>query len=434
MAQRIHESLSDARRGFAGGNTRKKSEGLFINTFKQVRRDVPGSVTPLELPGKLRGIFDPYRYKALYGGRGGAKSWGVGKALVTLGAQNPMKILCAREFQTSIKDSVIALLKDKIRELDLKSRYKFGTTYIEGKNGTEFVFKGLRINPDEIKSMEGIDICWVEEAQRVSDASWTYLIPTIRKPGSEIWLTFNPVDADDATYQRFVVNTPPSTLLVNINWNDNPWFPDTLEQERLYCLETDPDAYEWIWEGKPRKISDAVIFRGKFSIETFETPKDAKFMHGADWGFGADPTTLIRFFEKDGNLFIDQESYAFGLDLDRIAATWRKDIPGCDKWQIYADNSQPQTINHVKGFGFRIGPAKKWPGSVEDGITFMRGFKHIYVHERCYYTGQEMRLYSYKTDRVTSEVLPIILDKNNHCIDAIRYGLDKRIKRKRGVF
>jgi len=397
-------------------------------------QDARVSQNPIDLAAAFRGLFDPWRYKILYGGRGGAKSWGVGRALVILGAQRPLRILCAREFQTSIKDSVIALLKDQIRRLGLKNRYTFGTTYIEGKNGTDFIFKGLRINPDEIKSLEGVDICWVEEAQRVSEASWTYLIPTIRKEGSEIWATLNPVDDDDATYARFILNTPPNTLLINVNWRDNPWFPKTLDDERLYCLSADPDAYEWIWEGKPRKISDAVIFKGKFSIETFEAPKDARFMLGADWGFGPDPTVLIRCFEQGKSLYVDHESYALGLDLNQIAQTWRAAVPGCDKWPIEADSSQPQTINHVKDFGFRIGPAKKWPGSVEDGIAFLRKYERIVVHERCYYTGQEMRLYSYKTDRITQEVLPVILDKNNHCMDALRYAVGRKIRRKKGAF
>jgi phage terminase large subunit len=218
-----------------------------------------------------------------------------------------------------------------------------------------------------------------------------------------------------------------------MNWSDNPWFPAELDAERRRSLADDPDAYDWIWEGNPRKISDAVIFKGKFSIETFETPPKTRFMFGADWGFGPDPTVLVRCFEQDGYLYVDQECYALGLDLDRIAPTWKKAIPGCEKENIYADNSQPQTINHVKGFGFRIGPAKKWSGSVEDGIAFLRGYKKIIVHERCYYTGQEMKLYSYKTDRVTDEVLPIVVDKHNHCIDALRYALDRRIRRRRGV-
>jgi Phage terminase large subunit len=236
------------------------------------------------------------------------------------------------------------------------------------------------------------------------------------------------MDAEDATYQRFVVNTPPDTLLINVNWRDNPWFSETLNKERLYCLQTDPDAYDWIWEGQPRKMSDAVIFRGKFAIQEFETPTDAVFLLGADWGFGADPTVLVRCFVQDRRLFVDYESYAFGLDLDKIAATWRGAVPDLDKWQILADNSQPQTIAHVRNFGLRIQGADKWGGSVEDGINFMRGFEEIVVHPRCYYTGTEFRLYSYKTNKITGDVLPVILDKNNHCMDAIRYALQRLIR------
>ena len=379
-------------------------------------------------------LFSPRRYKVYYGGRAGMKSWGFARALLILGAAKPLRIMCAREFQTSIADSVKTLLDDQIRMLGLGWFYKSTQTSIRGRNGTEFKFSGLRINPDELKSFEGADICWVEEAHNVSEHSWRMLTPTIRKAGSEIWVSFNPVEDTDPTYRRFVLETPPSAVVVKVGYKDNPWLSAELEEERLHMLQTDPDAYDWIWEGNCRKISDAVIFRGKFNVEAFETPADARFYHGADWGFATDPTVLVRCFERSGVLYVDQECYALGLDLDAIADTWRKGIPGCDKWQIYADNSQPQTINHVKGFGFRIGPAKKWPGSVEDGITFLRGYKQIIVHERCQYTAQEMRLYSYKTDRQSGDVLPIVLDKHNHCIDALRYALDKRIKRKKGVF
>jgi phage terminase large subunit len=171
-----------------------------------------------------------------------------------------------------------------------------------------------------------------------------------------------------------------------------------------------------------------VIFKGKFSIEAFDTPDDAEFFYGADWGFGPDPTTLVRCFIQDRNLFIDHESYAFGLDLDKIAATWRGAVPACDKWKIYADNSQPQTIAHVRNFGLNIEGAEKWAGSVEDGIAYMRGFERIVIHERCYYTGTEFRLYSYKTDKISGDVQPIVQDKNNHCMDALRYALQKRIR------
>ncbi len=391
----------------------------------------------LQLPSKLSGIWAPNRYKILHGGRGGAKSRSIASVLTLRAAMSPTprRTLCAREYQTSIDDSVMELLKREITRLKLEHRFRFGKTYIETrKTGCEFIFKGLKIDPDKSKSMEGINDAWVEEAERVSEASWIYLLPTIREEDAEIYISFNPEAGDSPTYKRFVLNPPPGAYVVKLSWFDNPWFPESLDFERRYCLENDPDAYDWIWGGEVRKISDAQIFRGKFSVETFETPPDARFMHGADWGFGADPTTLVRMFERDDMLFIDRESYALRLDLDQIADTWRRDVPGCDRWQIYADNSQPQTINHVKSFGFKIAPAQKWAGSVEDGIKFARKYKKIVIHERCYYTAQEFKLYSYKTDRITGDVLPIIVDKHNHCIDAIRYGLAKRIKRRKGVF
>lgn len=411
--------------------TSSGQQGPFVNACKRAS-GLPSNpaVVPVQMASAFRGLFDPYRYKILFGGRGGAKSWAVGQALAMLGAKSPLRILCAREFQTSIKDSVIALLKSQIQRLGLKSKYKFGTTYIEGKNGTEFLFKGLRINPDEIKSLEGVDICWVEEAQRVSEDSWTYLIPTIRKEGSEIWATLNPVDEDDATYSRFILNTPPDTLLINVNWCDNPWFPDTLNKERLYCFEVDRDAYEWIWEGKPRKISNAIIFKGKFVVERFETPKDTRLRQGADWGFGPDPTVLTRWWEKDDDLYVDYESYHHELDLNDIAETWLADIPRCDKVKTWADHDLA-TIKHVRGYGFRIVKAKKGAGSIEEGVRHMRSYRQIHVHERCTHTEQEFRLYSYKVHPITGEPTREIKDANNHCMDTGRYALSTVIQRKK---
>lgn len=386
------------------------------------------AIATVEIPAVFSPLFQPARYKIFHGGRAGAKSWNFGRALLLGAARHPSRILCAREFQTSIKDSVMALLKDQIYQLKLKDFFRFGQTYIESKCGSEFLFKGLKMNVNEIKSLEGVDICWVEEAQRVSEASWVYLVPTIRKAGSEIWVSFNPDSADDPTWKRFVASPPPDAIVQKVGWRDNPWFNDTLDSERRYCLQTDPDAYDWIWEGNCRSISDAVVFKGKFSIEAFETPNDAEFILGADWGFGSDPTTLVRGFIKEKSLFIDYESYAFGLDLNKIAATWRAAVPACDKRAIFADNSQPQTIAHVRDFGFRISGADKWSGSVIDGINFMRSFERIVIHERCYYTGTEFRLYSYKTDKLSGDVLPELVDKHNHCIDAIRYALQRHVR------
>ncbi len=203
----------------------------------------------IEFPEKLRFLFEPKRYKVAYGGRGGAKSWNFARALLVLGAQKPLRILCAREFQKSIKDSVHQLLRDQIKLMGLEHFYEVLNTEIRGQNGTQFSFEGLKHNIMNIKSHEGADIVWVEEANTVSKASWDVLIPTIRKEGSEIWISFNPELEDDETYERFVIDPPENAIVRKINWSDNPWFPDVLRMEKDSLKEKDPAAYENVWEG-----------------------------------------------------------------------------------------------------------------------------------------------------------------------------------------
>lgn len=214
----------------------------------------------VQFPVKLQCLFQKARYKVLYGGRGGAKSWGVARALLILAAKDPIRILCAREFQTSIKDSVHKLLSDQIIALGLESFYEITQAQIRGKNGSEFNFVGLKNNVANVKSYEGVDICWVEEAQTVSRSSWNTLIPTIRKEGSEIWITFNPELETDETYQRFVAKAPENAIVVKINWSDNPWFPDVLKLEKDALQARDPAAYNNVWEGMCRVTIDGAIF------------------------------------------------------------------------------------------------------------------------------------------------------------------------------
>jgi len=212
-------------------------------------------------PPKLDGLFKPYRYKAAYGGRGGAKSWGFARALLIKGAEKPLRILCTREVQKSIKDSVHKLLCDQIQALELGKFYAPTQNNIIGLNGTEFIFSGLSDQTREsIKSYEGVDICWVEEAQSVKKRSWDILTPTIRKPGSQVWLSFNPDLDTDETWRRFVVNPPPDSWIVKINWQDNPWFSPELEAERAHCEKTDPENYQNIWGGQPRAAVEGAIF------------------------------------------------------------------------------------------------------------------------------------------------------------------------------
>lgn len=210
-------------------------------------RDLP----VLEFPEKLQCLFEPARYKVAHGGRGSAKSWSFARALLALGAQRKLRILCTREVQKSIKDSVHKLLSDQIESIGLGWFYQIQNNEIRGANGTEFLFAGLADHTVEsIKSYEGVDVVWVEEAHKVSKRSWDILIPTIRKELSEIWISLNPELETDETYSRFVVDPPANAVVVQINYSDNPWFPDVLEQERLDCLRRDPKGYPQIWEGK----------------------------------------------------------------------------------------------------------------------------------------------------------------------------------------
>jgi len=382
----------------------------------------------MELSPQFQPLFAPARYKVYYGGRGGAKSWAFARALILKAYKNPLRILCAREFQNSIADSVHKLLADQTGALGLTAFFKVTQTSIVSAAGAEFIFKGLRHNINEIKSFEGIDLCWVEEAQRVSAESWDVLIPTIRKDGSEIWISFNPDGPEDPTYRRFVLNPPPSAIVAKVGWEDNPWFPAPLRAEMEYCRASDPDAYAHIWGGEPKRLTEACVFRGRFRVEAFETPLDARFFHGADWGFSQDPTVLIRAFAKGDLLYVDQETYGIGVELDEIPQLFDA-VPTARTWPIKADCARPETISHVCRRGFNITAAKKWSGSVEDGLTVLKGFAAIVVHERCRHTAEEMRLYSYKVDRITGDVLPVLVDAHNHCIDALRYALDGYIRK-----
>jgi phage terminase large subunit len=390
-------------------------------------------VSPVQFPRKLsyRNFFRcPSRYKVAYGGRGSAKSWSFARALIIMGAEKPLRILCTRELQVSIKDSVYKLLVDQIDELGLSGYYEVGKGFIRSFCGTEFIFKGLRTNAQEIKSMEKIDICWVEEASSVSEASWRLLIPTIRAPGSEIWITFNPDLEDDPVYKRFITTEHPNAIVVKINFTDNPWFGNELYEEMLYDKKVDYDAYLHVWEGFCRSASDAQILYKKWRVDQFERPKGITPLFGADWGFAVDPTTLISCFVDKKKLYIEHEVYRVRCDIDHTPELF-SNIPESKDYIIRADNARPETINYMKRHGFpKMKGVSKWAGSIEDGITHMRHYEEIIIHERCKHTKEEARLYSYKIDDRTGDILPVVLDKHNHCMDAIRYALEPLIVRK----
>lgn len=382
-------------------------------------------------------LFDPARYKCLYGGRGSGKSYAIADALLITGLSRKIRVLCAREFQESIKESVHALLKERIAELGLEDFYRVQVDTIIGANGSQFIFKGVRHNVSSIKSMAGITHCWFEEAQTISQDSWRTVIPTIREEGSEIWVSFNPLNESDTVYQELVAKDRASAYVRRVNWDENPHFPSVLDAERREMAETDPDAYHHIWEGGFWLRSNAQILNGKWAIAEFEPGAgwDGPY-HGADWGFSSDPTTASRCWINGRKLYIEYESYAHGLELDQVGRLWLEDIPSIDRYSVRADSSRPESISHVRRGRSPSGSdpgcppipklvgATKGPGSVEDGIAHLRSYEQIVIHPRCKHTIEEARLYSYKVDRLSGEVLPIIIDAHNHCWDGIRYALE----------
>jgi len=378
-------------------------------------------------------LFQDAPYKSGRGGRGAGKSWAFADAILLKGIERKRRILCCREYQSSINDSVYKLLCDRIIALGLQGFYKVNKSSITGYNGTEFIFKGLRINITEVKSTEGIDICWVEEAQTVSEDSWEILIPTIfRTKGSELWISWNTGEEEDPTYQRFVVNPPPGCISRLINWYDNDYFPEELRAVKDHCKKVDPEAYEHIWEGKPLKISDAVVFKGKFELKEFDTPHGVQLYYGADWGFSNDPSTLIRFFELDNDLYIEYEGGGVGVELEELPELWDS-VPGSREHEVIADNARPETISFMNKKGFVVTACSKTSGTVEgfirDGVEWLKKHEHIYIHPRCVETLNEFKHYKYKVDKNDKDkILPIIVDEFNHYIDALRYGAQELIR------
>jgi phage terminase large subunit len=390
----------------------------------------------LGCPDRLLFFHDEaWRFKVAYGGRGSAKSWTVADAAIIRAFGMPrQRILCAREFQRSIKDSVHYLLASQIERLGLERAFRVIDTEITCKTtGSQFIFAGLHHNISSLKSLEAIDVCWVEEAEVVSEDSWSKLIPTIRKPGSEIWVTFNPDQESDPTYRRFVPGQPQfdekRTKSVMVSWRDNPCLPDVLRDELEHLRKTDPEAYAHIWEGGTWARSDAQIFNGKWLIDDF-IPADTWDgpYFGADWGFSRDPTVLVKIWIDGRRLYVEYDEGSAGIAIVDTPALFDR-VPGSRTHTIRADNSRPETIGHVAGAGFDCVAAAKWPGSVEDGISYLRGFDKIVIHPRCRRAAEEFRLYSYKTDPRSGDVLPIIVDRHNHVIDAIRYALEPIIAR-----
>jgi phage terminase large subunit len=396
----------------------------------------------IELPPKLIPVFSPKRgdllYRGAYGGRGSAKSMSFALMAAIWGYAEPIRILATREIQASIKESFHAELKAVIDMHPwLKAHYDVGIDYLRGKNGTEFIFKGLRHNTSAIKSLAKIDLTIVEEAEDVPEESWLDLEATIfRQPKSELWVIWNPRRRGSPADKRFRLHAPERSEIINLNWQDNPFFPPTLnelrkrEQSRL-----DPATYAHVWEGEYLENSNAQILAGKVQIDDF-TPGDWDGPYiGLDFGFAQDPTAALKVWINDENLYIEYEAGKVGLEIDETARYINDNLPDAHKYAIRADSARPESISYLKRHGLpRIEPVKKWAGSVEDGIAHLRSYRNIVIHPRCKETIKETRLYSYAVDKLTGDVLPKIVDANNHYIDALRYAVAPLVKQPAKVF
>jgi phage terminase large subunit len=384
-------------------------------------------------------LYDPYDYIGLFGGRGGGKSHAIAEFLIIAALQKRERILCGREIQLSIKDSVKFLLEKKIEKLGVGQYFEITRDTIKClTTGTVFIFKGLSDQTSEsIKSFEGITICWVEEAHMLTQRSLDLLLPTIREDGAKVIFSWNPklpkdpeVGAPGDPVAKFLLwdGGPKNSITRKVSWRDNKFFPARLNELRLWWKKHDPKRYMHVWEGEEDVRSDALIFY-RWKIANFAAPPGTNFLFGADWGFSQAPTTLVRFWvEMDSRkIYIDHEAYGVGVEVTDTPALFMQ-IPGALNWRIVADSENPQLISHMRKQGFNIVGAKKGQGSVEVGVKWLQDFD-IVVHSRCKNTISELSTYSYKIDRLTDKPTQVIVREHDHIMDALRYGAEDLIRK-----
>lgn len=423
---------------------------------KALRVQVPAAFQPLLQPGA--------RYYAARGGRGSAKSHFFAERLILRCYAKRTRAVCIREVQKSLDNSVKQLLEDKIDALKLHFFFRVRDTWIEAYNGSLIIFQGMQNHTaDSIKSLEGYDVAWVEEAQTLSQRSLDLLRPTIRKPGSEIWFSWNPENATDPVDAFLVSEKPANAIVVRVSFRDNPWFSSELREEMEHDKRADPDRYAHIWLGQYRQLSAARVFtnwRIGEPHEFLEWSHIQRLYLGSDFGFSQDPSVLVACYIDGRNLYIRGEAYAVGCDIDHMPflfagteseevnrfnevalstlpfenrRTWAG-IPKCWQWPITAESARPETISYLQRHGFpKMVAAKKGAGSVEDGIEFLKKY-NIIVHPDCVHTIDELTKYAFKIDAKTNKVLPILVDKDNHVIDALRYSVEDLRRAKAGFW
>lgn len=379
------------------------------------------------VPPVFRPLLSGARYLGAYGGRGSGKSHFVA-GLVIVRMLEGKNILCVREIQNSIADSVKRLLEHKIAEFGVEHLFQSTDKEIRClPSGAFCIFRGMQThNAASVKSLEGVDIAWWEEAQTASQSSLDLLTPTIRRPGSQLIFTWNPVSEADPVDALLRGQPPEDAVVVQANWSDNPWFPEALREDMEQDRERNPDKYLHVWEGRYQTLSEARIFTNwRIADLDAQVPERAVWHYGVDFGFAKDPTAALRCcLIGERTLYIDHEAWEVGTATEALPALLHR-VPDIHRWQSIADSARPETIDYLRRNGFpKMRGARKGKGSVEDGISFLQGLE-IVVHPRCANLAKELGAYAYEIDKRTGAILPRPEDDNNHLIDALRYAVER---------
>ena len=404
--------------------------------------EVPDSGDAIEYAAELDFLYDPHRYKVAYGGRGGTKSWGFARALLYLGTRTPLRILCAREVQNSIKDSVHQLLADQIRLLGYDGFYQVLGNEIRGLNGTKFIYTGLStLTVASIKSFEGVDICWVEEAQSVTRRSWDILAPTIRKDGSEIWVSFNPDLDTDETWVRFVVNQPDDAVVVKVGYETNPWFPGVLDKERrsfLNMVETgarSQEDYDNVWGGENKPAVEGAIYPKEVAKtladgRLCDVPYDPMLKVHLIWDLGWNDSMVIGFVQvAAGSIrFIDciEDSHRTYDSYYQEILSKQYNLAQC--WLPHDGKAKnPQTgkspIELLRKLGLTVNENGVPDIGIKPGINAARQmFSRCYFDKnRCSDMFNKLRRYARVISPTTGEAGLPKKDGNDHVADMFRY-------------
>lgn len=366
------------------------------------------------------------RLRGAKGGRSSGKSHEMAEAVVERMALTPSySTVCIREIQKTLQFSAKRLIENKIRSMGMASLFEIQASIIKRRGGTGVcIFQGMQDhNADSIKSLEDFDLAWVEEAQTLSQRSIDLLIPTIRKDGSEIWFSWNPEQPTDPVEELFA-GEPDDSVCVHVNYLDNKKCPDNVIKLADDWRRRRPDTFDHVWLGEFNTKSEDQVLAGRWRVDEFEPQDnwDGPYF-GADWGFSVDPSTLLCVYIHNNTLYVRRERYGHQIEINDLPEFFAG-MPGSADHVIRGDNSRPETISYLQKHGYpKCIAAPKWQGSVEDGISTLRGFDEIIIHPECEHTIDEARLWKYKRDRLTGDILPKLIDGNDHCWDAIRYAL-----------